>query len=116
MLVVGRLLAFSAVHGVPDNAVCGLFAQLHNCGVRLGHKFHNRHGVRMFAAAAMEAAWSQLKAQLSQAAANCLGPTCFRIIFDGVTLPNDCSVLALLVAWSNFATCLRLAVLAMTDW
>ena len=49
-VVVGRLLSFALVHGIPDNAMVSLFSQLHNSGVPVGHKFHSRDGIRRFAA------------------------------------------------------------------
>ena len=98
-VVVGRLLSFALVHGIPDNAMVSLFSQLHNSGVPVGHKFHNRDGIRRFANAALTCARQNLKEQFLLPPRNCVAPSCFRLIFDSVTLPDGVTVLMLLVSW-----------------
>ena len=97
----GRVISWSIIHNVPDSAVESLFLILQLCGLDVGSKYHSRGIVPLYATLATQLCLSMAKQEFLATPPNLPHPSCYRLMYDSVTIQNGTCVLVIIIAYTN---------------
>ena len=101
--VLGRAMLWSLVHNVPGSALTDLFAQFALAGVEVGQRYHHDHAVAAFGGVASRLCLADIRQRFRDKPNNLQHPSCWRVIFDGVTIPNGTTLCVILVVFTDTA-------------
>ena len=90
--VLGRLYMYALVKNIPDDTVAGILVLFRLAGVDVGQKHHNRQAISSFAGIAASMCIEGVAKAFADKPKNLQHPSCWRLIFDGVTLRNGATV------------------------
>ena len=100
-LVLGRLCAFALVKNIPDQTVLGLLALFHSAGVDIGQKHHHCAAISSFAGIVASMCLEGVARSFADKPRNLQHPSCWRLIYDGVTLGNGSTVTVVLICFTS---------------
>jgi hypothetical protein len=100
-VVLGRLMLWGAVNAIPHRTMEGIFSQMALCGVDLGHKLHDKNASSTFAGIAADTCGLMTQVRFWDPPPVLPMPSAWRIVFDGITLRNGATVLAILVCFTS---------------
>ena len=100
-LVLGRLYMYALVKNIPDDTVAGILTLFHLAGVDIGQKHHHRGAISSFAGIVASMCIEGAAKAFADKPKNLQHPSCWRLIFDGVTLRSGVTVTVVLVCYTS---------------
>ena len=100
-LVLGRLYVYALIKNIPDETVAGILTLFRLAGVDIGQKHHHRGAISSFAGIVASMCIEGVANAFMDAPKNLQHPSCWRLIFDGVTLRNGVTVTVVLVCYTS---------------
>ena len=102
-LVLGRLMVWSFVNGIPRPAMTGLMTQLTLAGVPLGDKYQDHNAMMTFTGVIFCVLQRLMRCRLNDTIPNLPFCSAFRLIWDGITLRNGATVVPILIVFTSYA-------------
>ena len=99
--VLGRLYMYALVKHIPDDTAAGFLSLFRLAGVDVGQKHHNRQAISSFAGIAASMCIEGVAKAFADKPKNLQHPSCWRLIFDGVTLRNGATVTVVCVCYTS---------------
>ncbi len=99
-LVLGRVYAYALTNNISENVVSGFLSLLHLAGVNVGQKHHSRVALSSFSGIAARLCTKATSTLFFQRPRNLPHPSAWRLVFDGVTLPNGTTVTVVLIVFT----------------
>ena len=100
-LVLGRLYMYALVKNIPDDTVAGFLSLFRLAGVDVGQKHHNRQAISSFAGIAASMCIEGAAKALADKPNSLQHTSCWRLIFDGVTLRSGATVTVVCVCYTS---------------
>ena len=100
-LVLGRLYVYALVKNIPDDTVAGILTLFRLAGIDIGQKHHNCNTISSFAGIVSRMCIEGVAHAFADKPRNLQHPSCWRLIYDGVTLRNGVTVTVVLVCCTS---------------
>ena len=102
-ITIGRIIIWGTVNAIPNRTLEGLMAQMSLANAALGEKYHGKWFASMFATLASQMCQKMTCSRFSDPPVNLPFPSCFRLVWDGITLKNGATVIPILVVFTDYA-------------
>ena len=100
-LVLGRLYVYALVMNIPDTTVIGILTLFRMAGIDIGQKHHHRGAISSFAGIVASMCIEGVAHTFADKLRNLQHPSCWRLIYDGVTLRNGVTVTVVLICFTS---------------
>ena len=100
-LVLGRLYVYALVKNIPDDTVVGILMLFRLAGIDIGQKHHHRAAISSFTGIVASMCIEGVARSFAHKPRNLQHPSCWRLIYDGVTLGNGATVTVVLICYTS---------------
>ena len=100
-LVLGRLYVYALVKNIPDETVAGILSLFRLAGVDIGQKHHHKAAISSFGGIVSRMCIGGVAQSFGKPPQNLNYPSCWRLIYDGVTLSNGATVTVVLICFTS---------------
>ena len=99
-LVLGRLYVNALVKNIPEDTVVGILTLFRLAGFDIGQTHHHRDAISSFTGIVASMCIEGMAQSFAHKPRNLQHPSCWRLIYDGVTLGNGATVTVVLICFT----------------
>ena len=92
---------YALIKNIPDETVVGILTLFRMAGIDIGQKHHHRDAVSSFTGIVASMCIEGVAQSFADQPRNLQHPSCWRLIYDGVTLGNGATVTVVLICFTS---------------